>query len=130
MIVLDASIAVQILLADDAGLALTERLAASGEPAAVPHLLDVEVASAFRALVRSRSATPAQAALAIANLASLRMARHSHETLLMRMWELRDALTAYDAVYVALAEALDAELWTRDARLAKARGPRCRITVL
>ena len=130
MIVLDASVAVQMLLGDDAGAAMAERLAASGEPVAVPHLLDIEVTSAFRALVRSRSATPAEATQAITNLASLRITRHSHQALLVRVWDLRHVLTPYDAAYVALAEALHATLWTRDAGLARATGVHCRIELL
>ncbi len=80
--------------------------------------------------MRSRTATQADATLAFSNLSTLRIARHSHGSLLNRIWTLRDSLTAYDACYVALAEALDADLWTRDERLAKARGPRCRIILL
>ena len=50
--------------------------------------------------------------------------------LLGRIWELRDNLTAYDATYVALAEAIEAPLVTMDRRLARAPGPRCTVTVV
>lgn len=130
MIVLDASVVVQMLVADEAGVMLSERLGASAETFAAPHLLDVEVTNALRSLVRARDMTAAAAAVAIVDLSDLRITRHSHEPLVPRIWELRDTLSAYDAAYVALAESLDAELWTRDARLAKARGPRCQIVLM
>ncbi len=128
--VVDASVVVQILVGDETGLRLSDRLSAIADAVATPHLLDVEVTSALRAVVRSREITASAAATALENLAELRIERHSPEPLLPRIWELRDALSAYDAAYVALAESLDAELWTRDARLAKARGPRCRIVLM
>ena len=130
MIVVDASVIVQMLLADDIGVMLSERLAASADTIATPHLLDIEVTSALRAVVRSREMTTAAALTALEDLADLRIERYSHEPLLLRIWELRDTLSAYDAAYVALAESLDAELWTRDSRLAKSRGPRCRIALM
>lgn len=130
MIVVDASVVVQVLVGDHAGAALTARLVGSNDAAAAPHLLDVEVASVFRRLVREGAVTAERAAEALDDLAAMQVARHAHHDLLPRIWSLRDSLTAYDAAYVALAEALDADLWTRDARLARARGPRCRITVM
>ena len=59
---------------------------------------------------------------ALADLADFPVRRYPHDLLLPRVWELRLNLTAYDAVYVALAEALDAELLTRDRRLVAAAG--------
>jgi len=56
--------------------------------------------------------------------------RYPHGYLLPRVWELRHALTAYDAVYVALAEVLDAPLLTRDRRLADAKGHHARIELI
>lgn len=60
------------------------------------------------------------------------MARRTlrHQLLLDRAWELRANVRGWDAMYVALAELLDATLLTTDARLARAVGPRCRIDVL
>ena len=130
MIVVDASVVVQVLIADEAGLALARRLAAEDGQIAAPHLLDIEVASALRRLDRSRPLRAATASDAITDLRALRIERHAHEDLLHRIWSLRNELSAYDAAYVALAESLDAELWTRDARLAKARGPRCQIVLV
>ena len=68
--------------------------------------------------------------LALDDLRDLRMQRVPHLAMLPRCWELRDNLTVYDAVYVALAEALDAPLLTADARMAGAAGPRCEIELL
>jgi predicted nucleic acid-binding protein len=70
------------------------------------------------------------AGAALARWARLGVRRFAVVGLLARVWELRDNLTAYDATYVALAEALACELVTADARLAQAPGPRCRITVV
>lgn len=67
---------------------------------------------------------------ALRDLSCLPMRRHAHGFLLPRAWELRDNLTVYDAVYVALAEALDATLLTSDARLAAAPGVRARIELV
>jgi predicted nucleic acid-binding protein len=71
-----------------------------------------------------------RAAEAIADLADLDLHRHAHLDLLTRAWKLRENVTAYDAMYVALAEALDATVVTCDAPLAKAPGHRARIEVV
>ena len=71
-----------------------------------------------------------RAAEAIADLADFDLHRHSHVDLLTRAWKLRENITAYDAVYVALAEALEAPIVTCDAPLAKAPGHRARIEVI
>jgi predicted nucleic acid-binding protein len=130
VIVLDAS-AVVPLLADPA--AATEELQARlGRESAVhvPHLLDVEVANALRNRVLRGLLNPAGARRAIRRLAVLPLVRWPHDRMLGRALALRDQLTAYDATYVALAEALSATLLTRDARLAKAGGHRARIEVV
>jgi predicted nucleic acid-binding protein len=69
------------------------------------------------------------AAQAVADLRDWPGERYGHRQLLERAWDLRDTIRGWDAVYVALAEALDAVLLTSDRRLAAARGPRCRIEV-
>ena len=68
-----------------------------------------------------------QATQAVAMLASWPGERFAHQLLLGRAWELRDTVRGWDAMYVALAEILDAVLITTDRRLAAARSPRCRI---
>ena len=67
---------------------------------------------------------------AIQDIASLSLRRYGHESLLPRVWEMRDNLSAYDAVYVALAQVLDAPLLTCDRRLAAAAGNRARIEAM
>jgi predicted nucleic acid-binding protein len=101
-----------------------------GSPLHVPHLLDLEVANVLRRYVRGRATTVARAEQALQDLSDIRMTRHSHARLLRRVWELRDHLTAYDAVYVALAEALDAPLLTCDAKIAAAPGHHALVEVV
>ena len=86
----------------------------------MPHLADVEVAQTLRRYVSEGELDAAAAADALDDLRALDVERHSHEPLLDRVWALRDNLTAYDAVYVALAEALDTRLLTCDGGLARA----------
>lgn len=127
MIVVDASVLVTAL-ADDAadGRAARRRLTEAGD-LHVPHVVDLEVVSALRDGVRRGVLIPQRADQARADLAALRVTRYPHTGLLDRIWELRENVTAYDAAYVALAEALSTTLVTADARLASAPGPRCRI---
>ena len=129
MIVTDAS-AVVLALGQDgpAGDAARGRL--EGERLVAPELLDVEVVSAWRRHEAEGRLDPKRAALARSDLRDLRVGRVSHRLLMERCWELRDNVTVYDAVYVALAELLDAPLVTADGKLAKAPGIRCRIEVL
>ena len=70
------------------------------------------------------------AGAALSVLRELDLERHAHEPLLGRIWALRNNLTAYDAVYVALAEALQTKLWSCDARLAAAPGLKARIELV
>lgn len=130
MIVVDASVIVASLLSTaGAGALARERLRLDPD-LQVPHLLDVEVAAALRRRVRLGQTDLALATEALADLADLAALRWDHEPLLARVWELRENVTAYDAVYVALAEALDAPLVTSDARLARAPGLSCQVQVL
>lgn len=95
-----------------------------------PHLADSEVAHTLRSLVLRGEVDERDAMRAIDVWARLGLQRVSVSGLLDRVWDLRDNLTAYDATYVAVAEALDAPLVTADGRLARARGPRCTVTVV
>ena len=74
--------------------------------------------------------SPEVAASALQDVIDLDIVRYDHEVLLPRVWELRKNVTAYDGMYVALAEALDAPLLTADRRLARSRGHRARIEVV
>jgi len=119
VIVLDASALVELLLGSPRGRAIAERISEPALALHVPHLADVEVAQALRRFVLDGELDAAQAMTALDDLRSLDLERHGHEPLLGRVWALRQNLTAYDAVYVALAEALEATLLTCDGRLAR-----------
>jgi predicted nucleic acid-binding protein len=96
----------------------------------VPALCDVEVASALRRSLMAQLMTQERAVEALEDHLSLPLTRHGHQALLARVLDLRDALTAYDAVYVALAEALGAALLTADQGLASAARGMTELVVL
>jgi len=121
MIVVDASAIVAALAGLPCDRQLTERLAGADELRA-PHLIDIELLHALRRLVAREELSRERAQDARADFADLLIVRHPHAPLADRIWALRDNLTAYDATYVALAEALEAPLVTCDARLAGAPG--------
>ncbi len=120
MIVVDASALLEALLRTASAKAVEDRLFAPGQTLHAPHLLDVEVAQVIRRYAANGDISAERGRLALADLADLAMRRYPHDFLLPRIWDLRSNLTAYDAAYVALAEALDAPLLTRDRRLATA----------
>lgn len=130
MIVLDASAVVELLLHTPAGAMVAERIADPTESVHVPHLVDVEVAHVLRRYVAARELSAAEAGTALDVLRDLPLDRHPHDVLLDRIWDLRSNLSAYDATYVALAEAMGVALVTADVRLAQAPGPTCPITVV
>jgi len=130
VIVLDASSAIEWLLQTLTGARVAQRVLSSGEALHAPHLLDVEVAQVFRRHVAQGAITASRAEEALQDLLDLRLRRYPHGLLLRRAWELRDNLSAYDAVYVALAEALEATLLTCDRKLASAPGHHARIEVI
>ena len=122
MIVVDASALVEMLLPTAAGEAVSERLFDSGDSLAAPHLIDVEAAQVLRRYAQAGEIDDLHGRESMADLADMPIRRYPHSVLLPRVWELRRNLTAYDALYVALAEALDAPLVTRDRRLAGSAG--------
>ena len=128
MIVVDAAVLADVLL----NIRDSERAAARLEETEVhaPHLIDVEIADVIRRHVAARIIDAERGGAALRALASLPMIRYPHTYLLARAWQLRDNLTAYDAAYVALAEALDAPLVTRDRRLAASPGHSARIELV
>jgi predicted nucleic acid-binding protein len=130
VIVLDASAAVELLLGTGPGVRVAQRLMADGAPAQAPHLLDVEVASAFRRGVFRRVVDEARVSEALDDIAQLALVRHPHRELVDRIWALRGNLSEYDAANVALAEQHDAPLLTLDARLARAGGHRAKVEVI
>jgi predicted nucleic acid-binding protein len=88
----------------------------------VPAVFDLEVLHSFRGLEAAGKLSGGDLAAALADYVDLRATRYGHEPLRSRVWELRHNLTAYDAAYVALAEALEAPLVTTDVRLAGSSG--------
>jgi predicted nucleic acid-binding protein len=125
VIVVDASAAVSALLHDGEA----RRLLAA-ESIHAPHLVDAEVVSVLRRQVASGLLTSQEGRQALDVWSRLGLIRYAAPPLLERIWELRETVTAYDAMYVALAENLDCSLVTADARLSGANGPRCTITVV
>jgi predicted nucleic acid-binding protein len=99
-----------------------ERAFVTEEQLHAPHLLDIEITQALRRLVLRQDIEPERAEQALNDLDQVLIERHVHQPLLQRIWELRDAMTAYDGTYIALAEALAAPLLTCDAKLARAHG--------
>lgn len=127
--VVDASAFLPVLIDDGPdGGAARGRLA--GEHVVVPELFDLEVVSVLRTLVVSKNLSVRRAQAALADLDDADLDRVGHRQLVARIWQLRANLTAYDAAYVALAEALRCPLVTADGRLARSPGPRCPIEVL
>jgi predicted nucleic acid-binding protein len=130
VIVVDASALIETLLRTGAASTLERRLLSSGETLHAPHLIDVEVAQVVRRYAANGDIDGERGGAALADLSDFPLRRYPHDFLLSRVWDLRNNLTAYDAVYVALAETLDAPLLTRDRRLAAAAGHRARIELV
>ena len=126
MIVLDASAAVELLLNTAAGKQIATRLE-SGDAIHCPHLIDIEIIQTLRRLVARSELNPDRATIALAHWSSLEVERYPHAPFFDRIWVLKDNFSAYDAVYVALAEILQAPLVTGDQRLANAPGTAARI---
>jgi predicted nucleic acid-binding protein len=122
MIVVDASAMLEVLLRTPDAHAVEERLFDPNETLHAPHLLDVEIAQVIRRYAANGEIESERGGAALNDLAVFPVHRYPHDVLLPRVWELRNNLAAYDAVYVALAEALEAPLLTRDRRLAGAAG--------
>jgi len=130
MIVVDASALLEVLLRTPAAQAVEGRLFDPQETLHTPHLLDVEVAQVIRRYAVNGEIDGERGGAALDDLAVFPLRRYAHDWLLPRVLELRNNLTAYDAVYVALAEALEAPLLTRDRRLANAAGHRATIELV
>jgi predicted nucleic acid-binding protein len=130
VIVLDASAAIEWLLQTPAGIKIETRIFSHSEPLHAPHLLDVEVAQVLRRYVRDKTLTAQRGHEALADLGDAPLNRYPHDFLIPRVWELRATLTAYDAVYVALAELLGAVLLTCDRRIASASGHQANVEVI
>lgn len=130
MIVVDASALLEALLGTPLEAAISNMLFDQRQTLHAPHLLDIEIAQVIRRYVLNGQITSQRGVAALADFLDLPLHRHPHDFLLPRVWELRSNLTAYDAVYVALAEMLDAPLLTHDRRLAAASGHRAQIELI
>ena len=119
-VVLDASAAVEYLLRTQSGTLVAATLEQAAVDLHAPSLCDIEVASALRSLVIAKKLSIARAREVLADYTDLPITRHGHVSLLVRMLDLHDNMSAYDATYVALAESLDAVLVTCDVALSKA----------
>jgi predicted nucleic acid-binding protein len=129
VIVVDASALIEVLLQTPAAPAVERRLFAPDQSLHAPHLIDVETAQVIRRYASRGEIGGERGRIALSRLADMPLRRYPHQFLLPRIWSLRNNLTAYDAAYVALAEALDAPLLTRDRRLAAASGHRATVEV-
>lgn len=130
MVVVDASVMADWLIRGGA-LGLAEPpVEGDREGLAAPHLLDAEVGHALRGQVLCGNMSSERAREGLHVLLRVPIERYGHRRLLPRAFELRDNATFYDALYLALAEALEATLWTRDAALAKVPGVAAKVEVL
>ncbi len=114
MIVLDASAAIEWLLNTPAGSQVRKRISTAGNLCHAPTLLDLEVVSALRRLERAKGVSSTRAEEAVADLLTLPIVRHAHHRYLGPVWALRNNFTPYDAVYLALADALSCPVLTLD----------------
>jgi len=130
MIVADASVILEILLRTPDAEGISRRLFLQDETIAAPHLIDLEVAQVLRRYAASGEIDGERGREALLVFLDFPLIRYPHDVLLPRIWKLRDNVTAYDAAYLALAEALSAPFLTRDARLASAPGHRARVELI
>ena len=130
MIVVDASALLEVLLNTPASARISERLFGRNDTLHAPHVLDLEIAQVLRRYTLSGEMGTNRSKQALEDLADLSLNRYPHDVFLLRIWALRHNLTAYDAAYVALAEALDAPLITRDSALSRASGHRARVELI
>ncbi len=129
MIVIDASALLEVLLRTSAAPAVEARMF-SGATVHAPHVLDLEIAQVLRRYERAGELDRARGSTALEDLAAFEIARYPHDVFLPRVWSLRANATAYDACYIALAEALGAPLITSDRRLSRVPGHAARIEVV
>jgi len=130
VIVLDASAAIEWLFQSPVGRKIDRRMFGASESLHAPHLIDVEVAQVLRRYVREKTITAQRGQEALEDLRDLPLSRYPHDFLIPRIWELRATLTAYDAVYVALAELLGATLLTCDSKIAAAPDHDAKVVVV
>jgi predicted nucleic acid-binding protein len=130
MIVLDASVVLEVLLATQVGKEITSLIFTGEETLHAPHLVDLEVAQVLRRYHADGDLSSDRGGVALQDLGVFPLKRYPHDLFLGRIWEMRDSVTAYDAAYIALAEALPARLFTRDRKLANASGHRAEVELV
>jgi predicted nucleic acid-binding protein len=130
VIVVDASAMLEVLLNRPSGERVAQRLLDPLEVLHAPHLIDLEIAQALRRYQAAGEMRPQRARQALLAFVQMPLERHPHWPFLARIWELRRNVTAYDAAYVVLAEALDAPLLTCDRALARAPGHRAVVELM
>lgn len=130
VIVVDASAVLELLLRTPKAPALDALLLDGRHRRHAPHLLDVEVAQTLRRLTMAGDLADLRAQQALDDFGQLAIERHAHTELLTRAWQLRTSISAYDAMYVALAEGLDAMLVTCDVRLGRAHGHEVEVRIV
>lgn len=131
MIVADASAFVALLIDKPPGIRslLVGRFYQPTESLHAPHLVSLEVMQTLRRHVFDGSLLESEALAALGRFREIPITRYPHEQFIERIWQLRNNVTAYDAAYVALSEALDAPLVTTDRRLGNASGHHAQIEV-
>jgi predicted nucleic acid-binding protein len=130
VIVVDASALIEVLLNTPVASIVSARIFDEGETLHAPHLVDVEVGQVIRRYALAGALTADRGRQALEDLAAVPMTRYPHDLFLSRIWQMRHSMTAFDAAYVALAEALEAPLVTRDARLGATARRLVRVEVI
>jgi predicted nucleic acid-binding protein len=132
MLVLDASAVAELLLGRAGARSVGQQITEHDFDLHAPHLLDVELLSVLRRIVTAGEATPERAEEALDDLLALPLERYPHDVLVRRAWEHRDNFSAYDATYLALAEALPhaAPILTADGRFARAAETHAGVPVI
>jgi predicted nucleic acid-binding protein len=129
MLVVDASCLYEVV-ADTAQAEQVRRRLQADTDQGAPHVIDAEVLGIIRRDRLLGRLDETAARQAVEDLCDWPAERFGHRLLLSRAWELRDRVRSWDALYVALAEALDATLVTLDERLGRVSGIGCRVEVI
>lgn len=130
MVVIDASVLVELILRTPAGVTLEARIREELPLVCAPHLIDIEAAHVLRRFVLRGEIGAERGKTAFRDLAEFPIFRYPHPPLLAGIWLLRNNLSAYDASYVELAEMLQAPLLTRDRRLAGSSGHQAQVEIV